>query len=129
MGSFQTHSELSEEAGCPWKQQHSGKFNYEDEQKTVGSVKADGESFRSLINQWLCVQVELGSSEGKAFTLLSQAGGQQAGLRLKLKCFSMSKEISGSMWHSWSWLEDRGIPLNMEVTKLWFKTHSMTTMD
>ncbi|KAG7227140.1 hypothetical protein INR49_013938 [Caranx melampygus] len=59
-------------------------------------------------------RVQLGSSEGKAFTLLSQSGGQQAGLRLKLKCFPMTKEISGSMWHSWSWLQDRGLPLNME---------------
>ncbi|CAB1444061.1 unnamed protein product [Pleuronectes platessa] len=26
----------------------------------------------------------------------------------------MTKEISGSMWHSWSWLQDRGLPLNVE---------------
>ncbi|XP_035489892.2 uncharacterized protein LOC118310747 isoform X2 [Scophthalmus maximus] len=60
------------------------------------------------------IRVELGSSEGKALTLQSQFGGQQAGLRLKMKCFPTTSEISGSMWHSWSWLQDRGLPLNIE---------------
>ncbi|XP_039999666.1 uncharacterized protein LOC120798939 [Xiphias gladius] len=60
------------------------------------------------------IQVDLGSSEGRAFTLESQFGGKQAGGRLKMKCFPMTKEISGSVWHSWSWLQDRGLPLNTE---------------
>ncbi|XP_029309262.1 uncharacterized protein LOC115022426 [Cottoperca gobio] len=60
------------------------------------------------------IQVELGSAEGKALTLQSQFGGQQAGVRLKMKCLPVSKEIRGTMWHSWSWLQDRGLPLNIE---------------
>ncbi|KAM7401003.1 hypothetical protein PAMA_005280 [Pampus argenteus] len=60
------------------------------------------------------VQVELGSAEGKTLTLQSQFGYQQAGLTLKMKCFPMTKEITGTMWHSWSWLQDRGVPLNIE---------------
>ncbi|XP_071348305.1 uncharacterized protein [Trachinotus anak] len=60
------------------------------------------------------IQVELGSSEGKALTLYSQCGGQQAGVRLKLRRFLMTKEISGSMWHNWSWLQERGLPFNIE---------------
>lgn len=63
----------------------------------------------------MCLQVELGSVEGKTLTLQSQFGGQQAGLRLKMKCFPMTKEIRGSLWHSWSWLQDRGLPLRAEV--------------
>ncbi|XP_040911109.1 uncharacterized protein LOC121193056 [Toxotes jaculatrix] len=60
------------------------------------------------------IQVELGFSGGKALTLQTQFGGQQAGLRLKMKSFPMIKEISGSMWHSWSWLQHRGLPLSTE---------------
>ena len=66
-------------------------------------------------NDW--VQVELGSSEGKALTLQSQFGGQHSGLRVTMKSLPMTKEISGNMWHSWSWLQDRGLPLNVEVTE------------
>ncbi|XP_026169161.1 uncharacterized protein LOC113134139 [Mastacembelus armatus] len=60
------------------------------------------------------IQVELGLAAGKSLTLLSQIGSQQAGLRLKMKRFPTTKEIRGSMWHSWSWLQDRGLPLNVE---------------
>ncbi|KAK2822136.1 hypothetical protein Q5P01_022201 [Channa striata] len=60
------------------------------------------------------IQVELGSAEGKVLTLQSQFGSHQAGVRLKMKCFSVTKEIRGSMWHNWSWLQDRGLPHNME---------------
>ncbi|XP_045907286.1 uncharacterized protein LOC123972095 isoform X3 [Micropterus dolomieu] len=60
------------------------------------------------------IQVEIGSAEGKALTLQSQIGGQQAGMRLKMKCLTMTKEIRATMWHSWSWLQDRGLPLNIE---------------
>lgn len=63
----------------------------------------------------MCGQVEIGSAEGKALTLQSQIGGQQAGMRLKMKCLTMTKEIRATMWHSWSWLQDRGLPLNIEV--------------
>ncbi|XP_032388090.1 uncharacterized protein LOC116699543 isoform X1 [Etheostoma spectabile] len=55
------------------------------------------------------IQVELGSVEGKALTLQSQFGGPQAGVRLK-----MTKEIRGTMWHSWPWLREQGLPLNIE---------------
>ncbi|XP_042284010.1 uncharacterized protein LOC121908222 isoform X3 [Thunnus maccoyii] len=61
------------------------------------------------------IQVEVGSAEGKTLTLQSQFGDQQAGLILKMKCFPMTKEITGTMWHSWSWLQDRGVPLNVEA--------------
>ncbi|XP_069367779.1 uncharacterized protein [Paralichthys olivaceus] len=60
------------------------------------------------------IQVELGSPDGKALTLQSQFGGQLSGLRVKMKNWPMMKEISGNMWHSWSWLQDRGLPLNVE---------------
>nr|XP_046265535.1 uncharacterized protein LOC124069998 [Scatophagus argus] len=60
------------------------------------------------------IQVELGSAEGKALIFHSQFGGQQAGVRLKMKCLPVTKEIRGTMWHSWSWLQDRGVPRNME---------------
>ncbi|XP_067330193.1 uncharacterized protein [Channa argus] len=60
------------------------------------------------------IQVELGSAEGKSLTLQSQFGGQQAGIRLKIKCYSMTKEIRGSMWHSLSQLQNRGLPYNIE---------------
>ena len=61
------------------------------------------------------MQVELGASEGKALTLLSECGDEKAGLRLQVKSFPLIKEIRGNMWHSWSWLHDQGLPLNMEV--------------
>lgn len=64
----------------------------------------------------MCVQVELGSAEGKTLTLQSQFGGQQAGLRVKMKGFSVTKDIRGGFWHSWPWLQDRGLPLKVEVT-------------
>ncbi|XP_044075986.1 uncharacterized protein LOC122887130 [Siniperca chuatsi] len=60
------------------------------------------------------IQVELGSAEGKALTLQSQFGSQQAGVSLKMKSLPMTKEIRGTMWHSWPWLQDRGLPLNIE---------------
>ncbi|XP_054625428.1 uncharacterized protein LOC129177877 [Dunckerocampus dactyliophorus] len=59
-------------------------------------------------------QVELGSSEGKTLTLKFQFGHQKVGLRLKMKCFPMTKEIMGSMWHSVLWLQQRGVPRNIE---------------
>lgn len=66
------------------------------------------------------MQVELGSADGTALTLQSLLGAHQAGLRIKMKCFPMTKEIRGSMWHSWSWLHDRGLPINVEVTNKFF---------
>ncbi|XP_035760122.1 uncharacterized protein LOC102781844, partial [Neolamprologus brichardi] len=60
------------------------------------------------------IQVEFGSAEGKGMSLQSQFGGQLAGLRLKMKNVPMTKEIRGTMWHSWSWLHDRGLPSNIE---------------
>ncbi|TDH06001.1 hypothetical protein EPR50_G00128340 [Perca flavescens] len=60
------------------------------------------------------IQVELGSAEGKALTLQSQFGDQQAGVRLKMKYLLTTKEIRGTMWHSWLWLQERGLPLNIE---------------
>ncbi|KAK5918982.1 hypothetical protein CgunFtcFv8_022916 [Champsocephalus gunnari] len=60
------------------------------------------------------MQVELGSAGGKAFTLQSQFGGQQAGVRLRMTSLPTSKEMRGSMWHGWSWLQGRGLPRNIE---------------
>nr|XP_020442398.1 uncharacterized protein LOC109951951 [Monopterus albus] len=60
------------------------------------------------------IQVELGSAAGKVLTLASQFGGQQAALTLKTKCRLTTTEIRGSMWHSWSWLQDRGLPHSVE---------------
>ncbi|XP_074545635.1 uncharacterized protein LOC141804879 [Halichoeres trimaculatus] len=60
------------------------------------------------------IQVQFGSAEGRALTLQSEFGGQEAGIRLRMKCFPMAKEIRATMWHSWSWLQDRGLPLNIE---------------
>ncbi|XP_063741936.1 uncharacterized protein LOC134865985 [Eleginops maclovinus] len=75
---------------------------------TVSSLKRVGVPANSSI------QVELGSAEGKAFTLQSQFGGQQAGVRLRMKCLPTSKEMRGSVWHGWSWLQERGLPRNIE---------------
>ncbi|XP_051809947.1 uncharacterized protein LOC110964699 isoform X2 [Acanthochromis polyacanthus] len=61
------------------------------------------------------IQVELGAAEGKTLTLQSQLGGHLAGLRFKMKNFPVVKEVRGTMWHSWSWLHDTGLPLNMEA--------------
>ncbi|KAI4809707.1 hypothetical protein KUCAC02_018573, partial [Chaenocephalus aceratus] len=60
------------------------------------------------------MQVELGSAGGKAFTLQSQVGGQQAGVRLRMTSLPASKEMRGSLWHGWSWLQGRGLPRNIE---------------
>ncbi|XP_037314999.2 uncharacterized protein LOC119209652 [Pungitius pungitius] len=60
------------------------------------------------------IQVELGSVQGKTLTLQSQFGGQQAGMSLEMKCLPITKEVRGAMWHTWSWLQDRGLPLHME---------------
>ncbi|XP_056913419.1 uncharacterized protein LOC130539234 isoform X1 [Takifugu flavidus] len=62
------------------------------------------------------IQVELGSAEGKTLTLQSEFGGQQAGVRLKLTCLQVNKEMRGTMWHSWPWLRHRGLPHSAEVT-------------
>lgn len=72
-----------------------------------------------MVIQWLCLQADFGSPEGTALAFQSQFGGQQAGLKLKIKCFPRSKEIRGIMWHSWSWLQERGIPLHAEVIVHW----------
>ncbi|XP_030016478.1 uncharacterized protein LOC115437390 [Sphaeramia orbicularis] len=60
------------------------------------------------------VQVELDSAEGKTLTLQSQFGGDQAGLSLKMKYSPTNKEMRGTLWHSWSWLQDRGVPYMTE---------------
>ncbi|XP_047445376.1 uncharacterized protein LOC125010660 [Mugil cephalus] len=60
------------------------------------------------------IQIDFGSAVGKALTLESQFGGQQAGLRLKMKSFTGIKEIRGTMWHGSSWLHNRGLPLSIE---------------
>eukprot|EP00064_Thunnus_orientalis_P014659 superscaffoldBa00002579_g14706 len=75
------------------------------------------------------IQVELGSAEGKNLTLQSQFGDQQAGLILKMKCFPMTKEITGTMWHSWSWLQDRGVPLNIEGAFSQLQSRVQLTVD
>lgn len=69
-----------------------------------------------LCDTGLCVQVELGSAEGMALTAHSQFGGQRAGIQLTMKCLLVHKEFRGVMWHSWAWLQDRGLPRNVEVT-------------
>lgn len=62
------------------------------------------------------MQVELAAAEGKALTLQLQFGGQHAGVSLKMKHPPLSTEVRGNLWHSWSWLQDRGLPYNVEVT-------------
>ncbi|XP_061925266.1 uncharacterized protein LOC133664564 isoform X2 [Entelurus aequoreus] len=78
------------------------------------------------------IQVELVSSEGKALTIKSQFGHQQAGLRLEMKSFPMTKEIMGVMWHSFSWLQQRGVPRNIEglcsTQGLWSQLRSRTQL-
>ncbi|CAJ1071926.1 uncharacterized protein LOC122887130 [Xyrichtys novacula] len=64
------------------------------------------------------ILIEFGSSEGKTFTVQSQFRGQQAGIRVKLKSLPVTKEISGTMWYTWVWLKDKGLPLNTEITGL-----------
>ncbi|XP_061695033.1 uncharacterized protein LOC133510744 isoform X2 [Syngnathoides biaculeatus] len=60
------------------------------------------------------IQVEILSSEEKALSVKFQFGHQQAGMRLNIKCFPMTKEIRAIMWHSFPWLQQRGIPHNIE---------------
>ncbi|KAM3605075.1 uncharacterized protein V6R79_020226 [Siganus canaliculatus] len=60
------------------------------------------------------VEVELGSAQGKTWTLQSQFGGQKAGLRLNVKSLVASTEMRGAVWQSWSWLQDRGVPQSLE---------------
>lgn len=69
-----------------------------------------------LCDTGLRVQVELGSAEGMALTAHSQFGGQRAGIQLTMKCLLAHKEFRGVMWHSWAWLQDGGLPRNVEVT-------------
>lgn len=66
---------------------------------------------------WLCLQVELGSTEEKTLTLQSLFGRKQAGLSLKMKCGHLAKEVKAAVWHSGSWLQDRGVPTTTEVYK------------
>ncbi|CAK6952249.1 uncharacterized protein LOC121908222 isoform X2 [Scomber scombrus] len=82
---------------------------------TMNSGHHSNQSYYYLLHSHAGNQkVELGSAEGRALTLQSQFGDQQAGLILKMNCFPMTKEITGTMWHSWSWLRDRGVPRNIE---------------
>nr|XP_061789894.1 uncharacterized protein LOC133579338 isoform X1 [Nerophis lumbriciformis] len=78
------------------------------------------------------IQVELVSSEGKALTIKSQFGHQQAGLRVEMTSFPMTKEIMGIMWHSFSWLQQRGVPRNIEglcsTQGLWSQLRSRTQL-
>ncbi|XP_041848721.1 uncharacterized protein LOC121644668 isoform X2 [Melanotaenia boesemani] len=60
------------------------------------------------------IQVELGVAEGKEWTLQAHCGDDRAGLRLHMKRSPLNNEIRGSIWHSWSWLHDQGLPLNIE---------------
>ncbi|XP_051944623.1 uncharacterized protein LOC127616863 [Hippocampus zosterae] len=60
------------------------------------------------------IQLEIGCSEGKALSVKVQSEHLQAGLRLNLKCFPMTKEIRAIMWHSFPWLQQRGVPHNIE---------------
>ncbi|TKS80112.1 putative uncharacterized protein LOC400499 [Collichthys lucidus] len=80
-------------------------------------------------NNCTVIQVELGSAGGKTLTLQSQFGGQQAGVRLKMKCLPMTKEIRGAMWHSWLWLQDKGLPRNIEGVYSQLQSRAQLTVD
>lgn len=70
---------------------------------------------RQMSNSTLChLQVQIGSPEGRALTLEVQFGGQ-AGVTLGVNCLPANKEIRGAVWHSWSWLQDVGMPRDVEV--------------
>ncbi|KAM4557598.1 uncharacterized protein V3H82_017324 [Fundulus diaphanus] len=60
------------------------------------------------------IQVDLGSAEGKSFSLQSECGDQQTGLTLQLKSCPVFKEMKGTMWHSSPWLRHQGLPLKTE---------------
>lgn len=62
-------------------------------------------------------QVELGNSEEKTVSIQSQFGGEQAGIKLKMKSSAMTREIHGNLRHNSSWLQGRGVPLVVEVTE------------
>lgn len=51
-----------------------------------------------------------------ALTAHSQFGGQRAGIQLTMKHLLVHKEFRGVVWHSWAWLQDRGLPRHVEVT-------------
>ncbi|KAM6948684.1 uncharacterized protein FYW47_016633 [Aplochiton taeniatus] len=61
------------------------------------------------------VQVEVVSREGRTLALHSQFGSQRAGLRLHVKALPRSTELHGALWHTWPWLQQRGLPLQSEV--------------
>lgn len=84
-----------------------------------GSIQVRGLSTSSspaVSPSFTCEQAELGSADGRGFSLRSEFGGQRAGLRLVLRGVQVSREIRGSVWHSWAWLRRRGLPHSVEVT-------------
>ncbi|XP_029970978.1 uncharacterized protein LOC115405521 [Salarias fasciatus] len=83
---------------------------------TAGAVLTQPGLQGSLLyhNNCSVFQIERGSADGETFTLQSQFGAQQAGLRLKVKILPMTKDMRGTVWHSWTWLRDRGLPLHVE---------------
>ncbi|KAJ3594613.1 hypothetical protein NHX12_003920 [Muraenolepis orangiensis] len=60
------------------------------------------------------IQMELSSGEEKTISLQSQLGAQQVGLGLKMKAFSQTTELRGTMWLSWLSPEHRRLPLIIE---------------
>lgn len=71
---------------------------------------------RQMSNSTLChLQMQIGSPEGRALTLEVQFGGQ-AEVTLGVKCLPVNKEIRGAVRHSWSWLQNAGMPRDVEVS-------------
>ncbi|KAK7945812.1 hypothetical protein WMY93_001540 [Mugilogobius chulae] len=56
------------------------------------------------------IQVELRSGELKGLMLQSWFDNKHAGINIQIKCLHLVKEFKAAVWHSWSWLQDRGVP-------------------
>uniref|UniRef100_A0AAV2JUM6 Vitellogenin n=1 Tax=Knipowitschia caucasica TaxID=637954 RepID=A0AAV2JUM6_KNICA len=60
------------------------------------------------------IQVDVRSGEGKGLMLQSWVDNKNAGINLKWKCLYLVNELKASVWHSWSWLKDKGVPVITE---------------
>ncbi|KAM8838905.1 uncharacterized protein ACB058_015501 isoform 2-T2 [Synchiropus picturatus] len=103
---------------CIQKQKFTQEIKMEKTSVTTRVENQLRHSFSSLKKLGLpgnsSVQVEISSSEGNTLNLLSQFGEQKAGLKLRMKSFSSSKEMRGVMWHNLTWLRDQALPSHVQ---------------
>ncbi|XP_048844771.1 uncharacterized protein LOC125716487 [Brienomyrus brachyistius] len=76
---------------------------------SVGSLKDFG------IPKNNSIQAKLGFGEVRSLSVLSQLGAELASLGAELKDTSEGTKVTGSLQHSWPWLEKRGLPKVVEA--------------